>query len=149
MTMRLPTPDEIAERLTAAIPARLVQSVTIEGNSVEIACGDLPALGGATAITWQEADGWPCNIYAPRLIYEEWSLEQTTVEAVDHFAQVVKDLFAGIIIIETWYFRRTGTHWRTRLVDPRKPAGAQVVTTYNRTAYRWLRPVRVERTSLL
>ena len=89
--------------------------------------------GGGDQIFWLV-----CDLFR----YEELGADQVVGSAhAAHFANFVRDLLDGTIQVEVTRFRSSGALWRSRLVDPRQPAGDRITYRYYRQVSRWWRPV--------
>ena len=141
------TAAEIRAALEAAVPGGLTFEVE---RTDEMICVTLPRQAG---IAWDMHIGWEglegegeqlLWIFSDPLKYEEMSLEAIDRAALEAFAGFVNDLLEGRIAIELMRFRSTGKLWRTRLIDPRRPEGEQILYRYYRRPFRWWRRVDTE-----
>ena len=138
------TPDEIAALFAAVVPEKLERTVERANGWVDITMRAQPGLVIDVSFGWDGGDDQLFWLVCDLFRYEELGDDALDQAAARRFAAFVGDLLSGTIQVEVTRFRSNGALWRSRLVDPRRPEGDQIIYRYYRQVSRWWRPVTSE-----
>jgi hypothetical protein len=144
---RAVTSEDVEAALAGAVPAHLTFQVERSEEMVFVTLPEQPGIPWEIHVGWEGVPGEGdhlLSIFSEPLKYEELYLEDVDEQVLQEFKLFIGDLLSGRITIELTRFRATGKLWRTRLLDPRKPEGEQVVYRYYRRPFRWWRPTVTE-----
>ena len=129
--------NRISTALQGAVPEGIERTIELKPSEVLV---NVPVQRGVPMeldFGWEGLGDHIFWMVGDELKWEAFSFEAPDQAAIEDFAQFVLGLLSGELLFEVTRVRSTGKLWRTRLFDPRKPAGEQLIYRYYRHAFRW------------